>query len=211
MSQQLSTIQAQIQKEIEKQKENIVASGGRINTNGKEFTLPDGEKVKNNTLTAVILDYRFNNTYYKAIWDGTSSNRPDCSATGKAQDGLKPASDLESPMNTKCDGCPMNDWGSASNGRGGKACQNKVRLALTTPDADATAPIYTLDLTPTALKSFGAYMDAANKNGLLPINLVTEITFDPSSSFPTCRLKAVGKNEAFEVHWNLRERAQQIL
>ena len=211
MSQQLSTIQAQIQKEIEKQKENIVASGGRINTKGKEFTLPDGTKVKNNTLTAVILDYRFNNTYYKAAWDGTSSNRPDCSATGQAQDGLTPASDLESPMNTKCDGCPMNDWGSAANGRGGKACQNKVRLALTTPDADATAPIYTLDLTPTALKSFGAYMDAANKNGLLPINLVTEITFDPSSSFPTCRLKAVGQNEAFEVHWNLRERAQQIL
>jgi len=211
MSQQLSTIQAQIQKEIEKQKENIVASGGRINTKGKEFTLPDGEKVKNNTLTAVILDYRFNNTYYKAIWDGTSSNRPDCSATGVAQEGLKPASDIETPLNTKCEGCPMNEWGSASNGRGGKACQNKVRLALITPDADLASPVYTLDLTPTALKSFGAFMDACNKRGVLPINVVVEITFDPASSFPTCRLRAVGENEAFEAHWPMRDRAQSIL
>ena len=211
MSNQLATLQKQIAAEIEKQKENIPASGGRINTKGKEFTLPDGEKVKNNVLTAVILDYRFNNTYYKAMWDGTSSNRPDCSATGINQESLKPASDLENPIAPKCDGCPMNEWGSASNGRGGKACQNKVRLALVTPDAESNAPIYTLDLTPTALKSFGAYMDACNKNGILPIGLVTEITFDPSASFPTCRLKAVGQNEKMEEHWNLRERAQHTL
>jgi len=211
MSQQLATLQKQIAKEIEKQKTNILPSGGRINTKGKEFTLPDGEKVKNNTLTAVILDYRFNNTYYKAMWDGQSSNRPDCSATSESQDGLKPAPEIENPIAPSCDGCPMNDWGSAANGRGGKACQNKVRLALVTPDADANAPIYTLDLTPTALKSFGAYMDSCNKNTVLPINLVTEITFDPSASFPTCRLKAVGENEKMESHWNLRSRAQNML
>jgi hypothetical protein len=105
----------------------------------------------------------------------------------------------------------MNEWGSAANGRGGKACQNKVRLALVTPDSEANSPIYTLDLTPTALKSFGAYMDACNKNTVLPINLVTEITFDPSASFPTCRLKAVGENEKMETHWKLRERAQNML
>lgn len=211
MSQQLASLQKQIAKEIEKQKENIPASGGRINTKGKEFTLPDGEKLKDNKLVAVILDYRFNNTYYKAIWDGSSSNRPDCAATGINQDSLKPNGDIESPINDACTGCPMNEWGSASNGRGGKACQNKVRLALCTPDADGKSPIYTLDLTPTALKSFGAFMDAANKHEKLPINLVTEITFDDAASFPTCRLKAVGENDKFETHWNLRERAQSIL
>jgi len=211
MSQQLATLQKQIAAEIEKQKQNIPASGGRINTKGKEFTLPDGEKVKNNTLTAVILDYRFNNTYYKAMWDGQSSNRPDCSATGSNQEELKPAGDIETPIAPSCEECPMNEWGSAANGRGGKACQNKVRLALVTPDAESNAPIYTLDLTPTALKSFGAYMDACNKNSKLPINLVTEITFDPSASFPTCRLKAVGENELMESHWHLRERAQGVL
>ena len=211
MSQQLATLQKKIAAEIAAQKENIIPAGGRINTKGKVFTLPDGEAVKNNTLTAVILDYRFNNTYYQAMWDGASANRPDCSATNKNQASLTPGAEVENPIAAECEGCPMNQWGSASNGRGGKACQNKVRLALCTPDADITSPIFTLDLTPTALKSFNAYMDAANKNEVLPINLVTEITFDPATSYPTCRLKAVGKNEAFELHWTLRERAQAVL
>jgi len=211
MSKELATLQKKIADEIAKQKQNIVPAGGRINTKGKIFTLPDGEAVKNNTLTAVILDYRFNNTYYQAMWDGTSANRPDCSATGTNQSDLKPGPEVENPIADACEGCPMNQWGSAANGRGGKACQNKVRLALCTPDADSASPIFTLDLTPTALKSFGGFMDAANKNEKLPINYVTEITFDPATSYPTCRMKAVGNNEAFETHWALRERAQAIL
>lgn len=210
MSTDLATIQEQIQLEIEAQRENIQPTGGRINTKGKVFTLPDGTSLTGK-LNAVILDYRFQNTYYKAAWDGQSANRPDCIATGKNQEELVPNSDIEEPVNHDCASCPMNEWGSSSNGRGGKACQNKVRLALVTADADDRTPIYTLDLTPTALPSFNAFMDGCNKHKSLPINFIAEIWFDEKSSFPSIRLKAIGENEDYGIHWKLRERAQHIL
>lgn len=210
MSTQLATLQEKIQKEIEAQRENIQPTGGRINTKGKVFTLPDGTTISGK-LTAVILDYRFMNTYYKADWDGQSKNRPDCIATGKNQEELVPNGDIENPVNHDCATCPMNEWGSAANGRGGKACQNKVRLALITADADHRAPVFTLDLTPTALPSFNAFMDAANKAKALPINFITELWFDEKASFPSVRMKAIGENESYETHWNIRERVQSQL
>lgn len=210
MSTALTNIQEQLQKEIAAQRDNIVPSGGRINTKGKAFTLPDGTVI-NGKLTAIIVDYRFNNTYYKQAWDGQSANRPDCVATGKNQDDLVPNADIKDPVHHECATCPMNEWGSASNGRGGKACQNKVRLAIITADADDRAPVYYLDLTPTALPSFNAFMDNANKAGLLPIQLIAELSFDEKSTFPSIRLKAIGQNEDFEKHWPIRERVQSTI
>ncbi len=206
----LASIQDQIKKELAAQRSNIIAEGGRINTKGKVFTMPDGTVLKD-TLTAIILDYRFTNVYYKAAWDGQTANRPDCSSTGANQADLVPDVDITDPVSKQCEGCAMNEWGSASNGRNGKACQNKVRLALVTPDADPNSPIYFLDLTPTALKSFNAYMDSANNNGVLPISLLSEITFDQASTYPTLRLKAIGENKNWEKHWSIKERAQHSL
>ena len=210
MSTALASIQKQIQQEIMKQKENNPISGGKINTKGKVFTLPDGEVIKDK-ITAIILDYRYTNVYFTESWDGQSKTRPTCSASGLKQDSLTPAKDLETKIADSCDACPMGEWGSAANGRGGKACSNKVRLAIVTADAGADAPIYTIDLTPTALKSFSDFMDTANKQGLLACNLVTEITFVESATYPTLRLKVIGENKNLETHWVLRERAQKLI
>ena len=210
MSSALSTIQEQIQAAVASQKENILPTGGRINTKGKVFTLPDGTVI-NKPLELIVLDYRFNNTYYQATWDGQSANRPDCYATGATNDALAPSADVKDPVSEDCTTCPMNAWGSAANGRGGKACQNKVRLAVVTGDADLTSPIFTLDLTPTALKSFGSYMDNANKAGVLPINLLTEVSFVEAATYPTLRMKALEKNDDNLKLWSLRERAQNLL
>lgn len=129
-----------------------IAPTGMIST-------PDGLDLGTEIQVAVV-DFINRNFFYSSAYNPKEITPPDCYAMGKDIATMKPEGD--SPMLQNKDGCatcPMNAW---SSGQGNaKACQNRywVAVLLIDPDNpeahnDPSAPIYTLDLSPSNRKSF---------------------------------------------------------
>lgn len=112
----------------------LSAKGGQL-TIGQEV-LPGAQAA------LIVLDGYAENTYYGERYDPENPLPPTCFAM--ARDGAEMSPDIESmkkdmsyfmPQHVVggqilgCDGCPMNQWGSAAQGRG-KACQNRRRIAV---------------------------------------------------------------------------------
>jgi hypothetical protein len=85
-----------------------------------QFELPDGETTKE--LQGHIIFWHNANQYYKEAFGEGDSLVPTCASS----DGIKPDGGKEIQADT-CRDCPLNQYGTASDGRG-KACQNTIRL-----------------------------------------------------------------------------------
>lgn len=124
MAQQAETYAAQEQ----------VSGGTFLSTRGGILTFGE-EELPGNQACVIILDAVRENTYYSAKFDPDTPAAPVCYAFGRDGDEMEPhesmskAPDYFVPQSASCDVCPMNEWGSADQGRG-KACQNRRRLAL---------------------------------------------------------------------------------
>ena len=67
-------------------------------------------------------------TYYKGKYTEGDNSKPNCwSASGVAPDPNVP-----NPVSSKCQGCPMNAWGSrvSDEGKKQKACSDVRRMAV---------------------------------------------------------------------------------
>ena len=156
----------------------------KISTKGKVFTLPNGD-ASPGPLKAVILDYVTMNSYYPNAYNPQNIAEPECFALGRYIDELAPGSKAKKPQNATCNGCPMNEWGSAPVGRG-KACKNQRRLVLAAPDATDPTGLMTLYVTPSGLAAFDAHVSRiAKEYGSTPIRVVSEISFNPNEAYPT--------------------------
>lgn len=98
-----------------------------------------------NQAALIVLDSVKENTYYGARFDPDAPLPPICYALARDADDLFPHVDMQKDMSyfypqhwsgvegksdpLGCQGCPMNEWGSAAQGRG-KACQNRRRLSV---------------------------------------------------------------------------------
>jgi hypothetical protein len=126
--------------ELAKQAE--VAAGMEANTGGGQFfSLKGGilswqdAPLPNNQMAVVILDSVLENVFYEGKYDPDTPQGPMCFAFGREEKTLAPhqividAGNHQCGESGLCEGCDMNEWGSADIGRG-KACRNTRRLAL---------------------------------------------------------------------------------
>ncbi len=100
------------------------------------------EALPGNQAALIILDSNAENTFYGTKYNPQDPQPPICYAMGrdgapmfpdipnmsKAQDYFIPQHIVQGAI-LGCEGCPMNEWGSAAEGRG-KGCQNRRRLAV---------------------------------------------------------------------------------
>lgn len=126
--------------ELAKQAE--IAAGMEANSGGGQFfsvqagllswqdaPLPD------NQMAVIILDGIMENVFYEGPYDPDNPQSPVCFAFGRDEKLIRPhqvvvdAHNEQCGMSGLCDGCEMNEWGSADVGRG-KACKNVRRLAM---------------------------------------------------------------------------------
>lgn len=100
--------------DLEEQKDLHEATGmGKINVK----TFAEGTKME----CIIIGQHRANGYWPKGFAGG--GDPPDCAApTGEYGTGIV---DGEATHNRPCVTCPKNQWGSAGDGKKGKACQNK--------------------------------------------------------------------------------------
>jgi hypothetical protein len=127
--------------------EETAASGG-----GRFFSLRAGQlsfddaPLPGNQMACIVLDSLMENVYYEGAFDPEQKTPPTCFGFGrdaktiavheevfKNPDTFSPQCGPEGGQDDNpeylCDECPMNEWGTAAQGRG-KACSNRRRLAI---------------------------------------------------------------------------------
>jgi len=156
----------------------LTPSGDRIKIENKRFILPSGAKL--DFLDAVIVDFVYANRLYNKPYVKGVVTAPDCFATNPDAASLTPSAKSPNIQASNCAGCEKNQFGSAIQGAG-KACQNRILIALLPGDAKQETPFMILDISPTAIKGFSNYVNVVqNALGRPPYGVFTKITCDPN-------------------------------
>jgi len=185
MSTAIVDIKAQLAAELKELDKTVAPpSGHRISLKGKTFTFPDG-KTSPGPITAVVLDWRSINAYYKGAYNSQKIEAPNCFALAKLRDDLKPSENCSDPQDKECEDCQWNEWGSAPGGGRGKACKNQIRIAIVPPDAMPNTPPWTIDLAPSSTAAFTNFVNSvAGPLCMLPIQVQVTVDFDQNTDYP---------------------------
>ena len=119
-----------------------VAAGMEESTaTGQFFSLKSGVLAFNdaplpgNEMGVIILDGVLENVFYEGAYDPDTPQGPSCFAFGREEKTMAPHkivienNSSQAGASGLCEGCEMNEWGSAAIGKG-KACRNVRRLAM---------------------------------------------------------------------------------
>ena len=170
--------------EVEALKAQLGApSGDKIKVENKSFTLPSGATA--NELDVVIVDFVYFNTYYESAYQKGVRTPPACFALSSEEGALEPSANSPSSQCDTCPGCALNQWGSGVGD--GKACQNRILIAVLPGDRNTTTketPLAIIDLSPTAIKDFKNYVGSlARGMNRPPYAVVSHVTCDPKSKW----------------------------
>lgn len=207
-------VEDMIKKQLQAQKGQLGAlPSNKIGLKNKEFTLPDGQKSPG-PLECIILDFAWFMVHYPGVYNSNNPQQPNCFATGRENpEGglLKPHESVLTPQGENCKDCPKNEWGSAPTGKG-KACKNQRRLIVVPPNFDESTEPMTMYVSPGGLKNFDKYVARLNnEHGVLPVQVITAISFDPDQSYPLLRFNLIERHTRVNDAWSLRERSQDLL
>ena len=181
-------------------------------TKKKTFKLPDGTETEG-PISAVILDFVATNTFHDRPYKDGEASAPACFAIGEDIAALVPSKSSPDVQSKACTGCPNNEFKSKGDG---KACKNGRRMVIVPgvgdAAADPNATMWILDVSPTGLKAFDAYVKTVESQFNKPLcGVVTEIFFDPSSEYQSLRFGNPALNENVAVHWPRRAAAKKRL
>jgi len=182
----IANLQEQLRKELAELNKRVAPpTGHNISLKGGVFNLPDGS-VNKGPMQAIILDWRIVNAYYTGPYDPQNPKPPKCWAISSTIEDMAPPESLgDDRQNNQCEGCPMNEFGSAPTGRG-KACKNQRRLAIVPADAADESQPMTITVSPAGLSVFENYVNKLQAEyGALPLQVVTKIAFDPNKTYPS--------------------------
>lgn len=205
----VAEIQAQLKAQVEALNGKVApASGITIQVSqSKEFKLPDGTKA--DELELVILDFVSSNVFYEGEYDKDNISPPACFAIGENPLALVPSDNSPLKQANECKGCPMNEFGSSGKG---KACKNTRVLAVMPAEANDETPIWLLKVSPTAIKAFDSYVrSVAATFQMPPVAVVTKVSFDENSDYPSLRFGDPQPNENLSVHVARQEEAKTLL
>lgn len=124
---------------------------------------------------------RVSKVFYAKPFDGAAEGvRPDCFSN----DGIKPDESIQNPVANGCANCPHNVLGSkvTPSGAKSKLCGDQRHLAVV-PAADPSK-VYGLTISVAAMKNMREYFKELQNFGAAPEEVVTELGFDETTSFP---------------------------
>jgi len=203
-------IQDQLRQLAEQDQGKTAPVGGnkiRI-TQDKQFILPDGSKTPG-PLQLVIVDFTSRNEYYEGQFDKNNIQPPACFAIGPIPAKLVPSGNSPVKQSDDCASCPMNAFGSKG---AGKACKNTRLLAVLPPDADEETPMWTLAVSPTAIRNFDGYVnDVRRLFTSPPLGVVTTVAFSENADYAQLTFTDPQPNDAAGVALSRREEAAALL
>lgn len=177
----------------------------RVKHGGEETLLTDSEGEALPSIRVVMLkaNKHISKNYYDGQYVEGSNDAPSCFSV----DGIKPDAAVENPISPQCATCPKNQFGSriTESGSKAKACGDSRRVAVV-PEGDYKNEQFggpMLLRVPAASLSELAQFGKAMKAKGFPYNtIVTRVSFDPDTSYPRLKFKAVrpiADDEADEI------------
>ena len=215
----IALVDDQLSQEVANLKQQIGQPSGnkiKVETNG-DFVLPDGRNL-GNEIQISIINFVARNFFYATPYNPNNITPPDCYAVGTVNhDLLVPEDDSPDQQADKCGTCPLNKFGSGNNGVG-KACTNRYWLAVLIVDPDdpdahnaVDAPIYVLDLPPTAIKQFeGAIRHTATMMGHWSKALYT-VSATPAGTYAKIAIGSPEPNRDYAAHFARRGEVEGVL
>ena len=182
-----------------------------------QILLPDGLDL-GDEVQLIVVDFISRNSFYPGVYNPNNPTPPDCYAMGKIIADMAPEADSPHQQSEKCATCPMNQFGTGPNGTS-KACKNTRDLAVLVIDPEnpeahnePDAPIYTLSLPPTAIKSFdGAAGYISRVLGGLPIKAILTMKATPVGTYALISFTDPIPNPDYALHWGRRDEVQDAL
>lgn len=119
--------------------------------------------------------------YYSKPYDPNATDmRPDCFSN----DGIRPDSSVADPVSKACTTCPNGILGSKITPSGAKAklCADQRHLCVVSAADPKT--LYSLTVPVSSMKSLREYMTSLKNRMLVPEEVVTELSFDDTTSYP---------------------------
>lgn len=205
-------IQDALRKQAEANASRVEPGSGKSIRIGqdKSFTLPDGTKTRE-SLQLVVVDFVSRNEYYEGAYNKDDITPPNCFAIHPEPKQLAPSDNSPDKQCDDCASCPMNQFGSAPTGAG-KACKNTRVLAVMPPDADDDTEIWTLKVSPTAIKAFDGFVAGVNRAFQLPpVGVVVTVGFSDAKDFPSLEFTDPQLNENVAVHFSRQDEAREML
>jgi hypothetical protein len=201
-----------LRKQAEENAKRVEAGGGKAIKVGqdKSFTLPDGTKTRE-ALQLVVVDFVSVNKYYEGPYNKDEVVPPNCFAISPDPKQMVPSANSPDKQHDTCAGCPRNEYGSAPQGAG-KACKNTRLLAVLPPDADEDTELWTLSVSPTALKSFDNFVAGVNRAFQLPpVGVIVTVRFSDAHDYPSLEFTDPQPNENVAVHFARQSEARELL
>ena len=194
------------------------AGGNRIKLEASgDFLLPEGINI-GDEVQFIIVDFVSRNSFYPVAYNPNNPTPPDCYAIGRVINDMAPEDDSPAVQSDSCTSCPLNQFGSGSNGQS-KACKNERRVAVLYVDPDnpdahnqPDAPIYELAITPTSLKSFdNAVRTAVHQLNGPPVKAIFTVTTTPRGTYAVQNWRDPVVNPDYAAHWGRRGEIEQML
>lgn len=209
-SKSLATIDAEMAADLAALKGTVgQSSGNKLSVEVKgSFTTPDGFDL-GSEIQVVVLDYMSVNKFYTVAFDSNNPAPPECYAMGRIINDMAPENDSPHAQNADCRTCPLNQFGSASNGKG-KACQNRRLVAVLVVDPEnpeahnePDAPIYTLDLSPSNNKSFDGAVNAVARALIgMPVKALLTVVAENAGTYATVTWRDPVPNPDYALHYS---------
>jgi hypothetical protein len=216
----IATIDQELANEVALLKEQVgQASGNKIKVEPSgDFILPTGENL-GDEINVVVIDFVTRNTFYSGPYIPNNPSPPDCYAIGKQLATMEPEQDSPNLQHDgPCATCALNQFGSGSNGKS-KACKNSRVLAVVLVDpenpgaaAEPDAPLYTLELPPTAIRSFDAMVSNVSRalNGP-PVKAVLTVRAKNVGTYALITFHDPLPNPDYAIHYGRRAEVQDML
>lgn len=213
----LSTLDSQLAQEVATIRDAIGGPAGnaiKIKPTG-DFVLPDGAII-GNQIQVVVLDFVSKNFLYTERYDPNNPSPPACFAVGKNIAAMVPVKEAPDPQSENCASCPMNAFGSGENGKS-KACKNTRELAVLLVEDDGShnapdAPIYTLSLSPTNMRSFDSFVSNCVRTlGGPPIKAIVTLSGENVGTYASITCSDMVPNPNYAEHFMRRSEADVLL
>lgn len=133
-SKSIATWDEELARHAQEIADNETVSGSGLKTfSTKSGVLSlDDAPMPGNQMAVIILASAYENVYYEGDYDANNPQPPVCFAQALKEVDLAPHDTVVErgqAQHEACEGCPMNEWGTAERGRG-KACKNSRRLVV---------------------------------------------------------------------------------
>jgi hypothetical protein len=142
-----------------------------------------GEKIKDNKLSVVVIDHVFLNSFYLKEFDPNAPEAPDCFALGRVEEDMVPHPNSFAIQAPTCAECPQNQYESDPKGGKGKACKNQRKLGLITEDSltqITKADVAFLVVPPTSIRDYDKMVkETASTLKRAPMGVTLEVECHP--------------------------------